>query len=362
MMTLPRWLSCAVVQASRRLTLRHFGAPRLRPAWSVLVLASCFSLSAGAQWRTPTPQDEVADAAAFEGVAQTICDDFPDVQSVFVAVRGRVAFQYHRDGNPAALRDVQSVAKSALSAAVGAALQQGRIPSLDQPVVDVMPELRSLNADPRSQDITWRHLLTMTAGFQVNDPTGTARAGRLQESWARPMASAPGQVFAYDNAVVRILTEVLAKAVGMPAADFFRQALIGPLEMAEPSYQRGVRMRTEDMAKLGQLFLQNGRWGDRQLVATAFVEEATTPRNAGGLPVQLPYGFMWWVAPSKAQRPTFLASGYSGQFIWVYPAMDTVIAATSTVSNEAMRRGQALKLMRTALYAPAQKRAAAGDR
>ena len=360
-MRLSSLLPGAVVVPIRRMTSRHFGASCRRNRLAALVLAS-FSLAAGAQWRTPTPQDKTADSAAFEGIAQVIGENFSDVQSVVVAVKGHMAFQYDRDGDPGALRDVQSVAKSALAVVVGMALHEGRIKSLDQPVVELIPELLPLNADPKSRDITLRHLLTMTAGFQVNDPAGTARAGTLRESWARLLTSPPGQTFAYDNAVPDILAAALGKAVGMPAADYVRQQLVGPLGMAEPSYERGLRVRTQDMARLGQLMLQNGRWGDRQLLAASYVEEATTVRNAGGVPVSLPYGFMWWVAPSKAPRPTFLASGYGGQFIWVYPDMGAVIAVTSTVSSDGVRRGQALKLMRTHLYAAAQKRAATGDR
>lgn len=360
-MTLLSLLQSAVGEPSRPMKPRQSRAGRHRTAMLAFVL-SLFSLAAEAQWRTPAPQERALDAAAFEGIERTISESFPDVQSVFVAVHGRVAFQYYRDGNSESLRNVQSVAKSALSALVGVALHQGRIKSLDQTVVELVPELLPLNADPRSRDITLRHLLTMTTGFQVNDPTGTAPAGRAKEGWARPMTNPPGQAFAYDNAAVVILAEVLETTVGMPVADFARQQLIVPLGMAEPSYQRGLSMRTEDMAKLGQLFLQNGLWGDSQLLGPSFVAEATTARNAGGPPVSLPYGFMWWVVPSKARRQTFMASGYSGQFVWVYPGMEMVVATTSTVSIEAQRRGEALRLMRTKLYAAAQKRVSAGDR
>ncbi|MDM0075474.1 serine hydrolase [Variovorax sp. J2P1-59] len=343
------------------MTLIQFRARLWRDAaLSILVLLA--PMAALAQWRTPTPQEQALDATAFQGIEQVIAESLPDVQSVFVALRGRVAFQYFRDGAPDGLRDVQSVAKSAASTLIGVALRQGRIASLDQPVVELVPELAPLNADPRSRDITLRHLLTMTAGFQVNDPSGTAAAGRASDGWARPMTSAPGQTFAYDNTAPVILVEVLRKVTGMPLADYAREQLVVPLGMHEPSYQRGLRMRTEDMAKLGQLFLQNGAWGDRQLIAPSFVAEATTVRNAGGPPGTLPYGFMWWIVPSKAQRLTFMASGYSGQYVWVYPGLDMVVATTSTVSAEAHRRGQALQLIRTRLFAAAQKRSSAGDR
>ena len=331
----------------------------------------CFSLLLGvtsltwaqspAEWRGSSPAEQVLDAAAFKGVSETIAEHLGDVQSVVVVLRGRTVFEFYRDGAPAALRDVHSVAKSALSALVGIAVGQGRIAGLDQPVLALMPEWTALNPDPRAATITVRHLLTMSAGFEVNDPTGTAAAGRPQDTWARPLRSAPGAAFAYDNALIPMLSAVLERATGMPLADYAREQLVTPLMFAEPAYSRGLGLRTLDMAKLGQLFLQNGVWGGKQIVPQAYVMAATHPQNAGGPPVSLSYGYMWWVVPSSAARPTFLASGFGGQFIWVYPPLDLVIAATSTASPETSRRGQALQLIRGRLFTAAQRRLA-GER
>jgi CubicO group peptidase (beta-lactamase class C family) len=309
-----------------------------------------------AEFRATSPAEQALDAAAFSGVDESIRDHLADVNSAVVVLGGRVVYEYYRDGNPATLRDVRSVAKSALSALTGIALGQGRIVSLDQPVVALVPEWASLNGDPRAASIAVRHLLTMTAGFDVNDPTGTAAAGTPATAWARPLRAAPGQAFAYDNALIPMLAAVLEKATGMPLADYARQQLVTPLGLEEPSYQRGLKMRTVDMAKLGQLFLQKGAWARQQLIPESYVMAATQRQNAGGPPVSMPYGYMWWVVPSNTPRNTFMASGYAGQFIWVHPPLDLVIAVTSTVSQESQRRGQALQLIRGRLYAAAQKR------
>ena len=86
---------------------------------------------------------------------------------------------------------------------------------------------------------------------------------------------------------------------------------------------------------------------------------AARQQNAGGAPVGLRYGFMWWVPPSDAPRPNFLASGYAGQFIWVNPALEVVIAVNSTVSPQSQQRGQAFQLIRQRLYPVVVKRAQA---
>ena len=323
---------------------------RLALAWCLLAGAANAQPMAAPQ--PPTTDEQRLDAAAFEGVDQAIAERLADVQSVVVLLKGRTAYQYHRDGNPEALHDVQSVAKSALSALVGAALRQGHLSSLDRSVVDLVPEWRPLNADPRARAITLRHLLTMTAGFGVNDPTGTAPALPPEQAWTRAMAAAPGQAFAYDNSVIPLVTAILQKATGQPLADYAREQLVRPLGMAEPSYQRGLHLRTIDMAKLGQLFLQDGTWNGEAVLPPGYVKQATTAQSAGGPPVGLPYGLFWWVPPGG----TYFASGYAGQFIWVHAPLGLVIAVTSTVSRDSQQRGQALRLIRGPLFQAAQKR------
>ena len=306
--------------------------------------------------RAQTPARELP---AFQGTNDFIATQLTDVQSVVVMQKGRVVHGYYRDGDPNVLRDVQSVDKSLLSLLTGIALGQRLVASLDQPVVEILPEWAGLNRDARAAAITVRHLLTMTAGFAFDDPAGTGQHGKLQDAWKRPLRHAPGDAFAYDNAAVPMLATVLEKSTGMPLADYARRELVTPLGLAEPAYDaRGTRLRTEDIAKLGQLALQKGVWEGREVIPEAYVMAATQVQNRGGPPVGLPYGYMWWVVPSDTARPTFFASGYGGQLIWVHPPLELVIASTSTVSPDSARRGQSLQLIRARLFAAAQKQAA----
>lgn len=318
-------------------------------------LAAVLTAPAGAE-DGGTDADRARDAAAFQGLDPLIGETMADVDSVVVLLQGRVVYQFYRDRAPDALRDVQSVAKSAVAALVGIALGAGRIASLDEPVLRIVPDWAALNPDPRAATITVRHLLTMTAGFDVVDPTGTAAAGTAPRAWARPLRTAPGEAFAYDNAVIPLLIAVLEKANGQPVAEVARQHLVRPLGLQEPSYERGLRLRTVDMARLGQLFLQRGTWEGRQLVPEAFVAAATQQQNAGGPPVSLPYGYLWWVVPSPTPPATFFASGLGGQFIWVHPPSRLVIATTAKATLDSNRRGQALQLIRGPLFAAAQQR------
>lgn len=328
------------------------------------VLAFCLLAGAAgaaqpvAPWRASTPEEQRLDAAAFEGFDQAISERLTDIQSVAVVLKGRTAYQYHRDGNPEALRDTQSVAKSALAALLGIALRQGHIASLDRPVVELVPEWRPLNADPQAQTITLHHLLAMTAGFEVNDTAGTVAPQAPAQAWARPLRSQPGQSFAYDNSIVNLVTAVLEKVTARPLGDYAREQLVQPLGMNEPSYQRGLHLRTVDMAKLGHLFLQDGAWNGHALLPPGFAAQAVRARSDGGPPVLLPYGLFWWV-PSDS---TYFASGYAGQFIWVHAPLGLVVAITSTVSAGSQQRGQAMQLIRGRLFQAVQKRVAWGER
>ena len=324
-----------------------------------LLVSTAAAAQTAVPWRLlSTPEEQRLDAAAFVDFDRGIAERLADVQSVVVVLSGRVAYQYHRDGNPEALRDMQSVAKTALVALVGTALRQGHIASLDRQVVDLLPELRPINADPRTQAITLRHLLTMTAGFAVDDATGTAPPLAPAQAWARQFRASPGEVFAYDNSMINLVTAALEKATGRSIADYAREQLVQPLGMIEPSYQRGLHMRTVDMAKLGHLFLQDGVWSGQSVLPPGFAALATQAVSGGGPPVQLPYGVSWWV-PSTS---TYFASGYAGQFIWVHAPLQAVVAVTSTVSKESQQRGQAMQLIRGRLFQAVQKRAAPGER
>ncbi|RYF34955.1 MAG: class C beta-lactamase-related serine hydrolase [Comamonadaceae bacterium] len=325
--------------------------------------ALLLAASATASLRLGDAVAQPAESAGLQALRERLDAGYGDVRSIVVLRQGQPLFEYQRNGDPDTLHDVQSVAKSGLSALVGIALADGRIASLDQPVVALMPELSGVNADPRAAQVTVRHLLTMTSGLDTQAKVDGRDLAR--EAIARPFKSAPGEVFAYDNLGYWLLTRVVETAVGQPLPAWAEAKLLQPLGIARVRWpgEQGNRwmlgMRTRDMATLGQLFLQDGHWGERQIVPADYVRAATQRQNAGGPPVGMDYGYMWWVVPGPGPataRRTFMASGYGGQLIWVHPPLDLVVAMTSEASAASQARGQAIQLLRGPLLAAAQGR------
>jgi CubicO group peptidase (beta-lactamase class C family) len=304
------------------------------------------------QSREPSQDERIEDAKAFSEVQQRLLRQWTDIQSVVVLVQGRTVYNFYRDGDPDRLRDVQSVVKSALCTLVGVAMQEGLIGDLDRPVISWMPEWQPLNAEPRTRAITVRHLLTMTAGFAVQ-PTGRLEPA---QAWGRPVMAAPGDRFLYDNAIVGMIGAIISRASGLPLQEYARRKLVEPLGMLEPTYLPMLNIRTQDMAKLGQLFLQGGQWGEKRLLSADFIADATRPHNSGGPPVGMPYGYLWWSLPGEASRRIYMASGYGGQLLWVNPGLETVVAATSVVSDDSQRRGQSIEMLQRGLVSAADAR------
>lgn len=297
-----------------------------------------------------------AERRPFEGLHQTMERSFPDVGSVVVLQRGELLFEHYQAGTDAdSLHAVQSVTKSVLALLVGIALDRGALTSLDQPIATLLPA--AVPQEPAAYPpITIRHLLTMTAGFEVPREFRRADADDPQFLLRRARTAAPGTVFRYDNLASNLLAIALEAATGLPVEAFARQHLFEPLGIAGFDWETGrhghalgfsgLSLRTLDMARLGQLVLQQGAWQGRQLVSKDFVAAAVQAHSAGGDPVRQAYGYLWWVVPTGNPRPTFFASGYGGQLIWVYPPLDLVVATTSVVSEASNARGQALALIR----------------
>lgn len=322
---------------------------------SLLVAAGCLDRPTGPAtlaridlsqpWLRATPADVGMDAAALLLAGQQAAA-LPRFRSLLVARDGRLAFErYFGGANASTLFDARSVTKSVTSALVGIALAARALPGVDVSVARYLVPPYALDAGDST--VTLRHLLTMTSGFQWDEETGPdynlwiVSDDHVQYVLNRAHRFPPGTFFTYNSAAVHTLGVVVQRATGTPLPAYAQDRLLGPLGVDTVAWEpldrgtvnggSGIELRARDLLKFGQLFLQRGWSGDKSIVPERWVDGATQPqfawRGRVGPQLRVTYGLLWWV--SDAAPAAFFAWGYGGQFIYVVPARDLVVVATT---------------------------------
>lgn len=259
---------------------------------------------------------------------------------------------------------VMSVTKSVVSLLVGVALQQGLIRDVRQPVLDFFPDYTVKRGEKTIQQLTLRHLLTMTAPYKYRSEPWTKVC--TSDDWTKAALDLLGGragvtgAFRYATLGVHILTGVIAKVSGMQPAEFANRYLFAPLGIApyenylaltaeehkafmlskDPKKRiwfadpqgvctagYGLCMSARDMAKLGQLCLNGGAYGGQRVVSAAWIEESTKPYlQCDASFGHMQYGYLWWTPDSK--KTAYAALGNSGNAIYIDPARGTVVSVT----------------------------------
>ncbi|GEM30311.1 hypothetical protein NN3_13180 [Nocardia neocaledoniensis NBRC 108232] len=241
-----------------------------------------------------------------------------------------------------------SGSKGVAAVAIGRAVTLGYL-GIDDPLATYFPE-----ADPAHGRITVRQILNQTSGMAFTWPTdiaSTAAGTSVHDALTAPIAAEPGTTFLYAQNVLVLLAEIISRTTGTDFLDFLQREVMGPIGIERSSWRwtedpsghamvsGGLSMRPSDLARIGRLLLQNGRWENRNLIDPAYIEAATTPSSANG-----GYGFLWWLNAGESYRSvdvparlrtrrvfpglpedTYAFSGALGQFAVMIPSLDMVI-------------------------------------
>ena len=301
-------------------------------------------------WRTSTPEEQGIDSKPLIEMLERIISEAVDIDSISIIRNGYlVADVFMYPAQKQKLHPVYSCAKSLTSTLIGIAIDKGYIDSTEEHMVDFFPDRSVKNMDERKRAITLHDLLSMRSGLKTEDNINHGRKGlnemrTTSEDWTqyvldRPMEEVPGTRFEYSNLVSFLLTSILQKKTGRDALSFADEHLFGPLGIINVEWYRSPKgiytgfaelsMTPHDMAKLGYLYLQKGRWENRQILSEKWVELATT--GHGSVSQTLQYGYQWWVADNM-----FFAMGAQGQFIFVNPERELIAVFTSSLPGQSL--------------------------
>ncbi|WP_312511530.1 serine hydrolase [Massilia sp.] len=312
-----------------------------------------------------------AGAAPFDKVTADIeAGDFKQITSVLVARHGKVIYERYfdegrgKDGGAEALRNTRSVTKTVGGMLVGAAIERGLL-RLDSPVLPFFQDRMPLaQPDPRKARITVEDLITMSSLLECDDDNAFSRGNEermyLVEDWSRfylelPVRGFPdwvpkpeqqpyGRAFSYCTAGTTLLGPILERATRRSVPDFADEVLFKPLGIGKVRWQLqplgaamtggGLGLRTRDLYKLGQLYLNGGAWKGRQVLARAWVQRSIAPHAQVREGVD--YGYLWWLQPFETngrEVASYAMSGMGGNKVYVLPELDSVVVITTTNFN-----------------------------
>ena len=240
-----------------------------------------------------------------------------------------------------------SLSKSFTSTAVGLAIAEGKL-NLDDQVIKFFPDEAPADPSVNLREMRVRDLLRMNTGNQIEAPIRVNFPSLQTETWVKTFLThsvpfKPGTHFLYNSPATYMLSAIVQKTTGMTVLDYLRPRLFDPLGFKDPTWVSspqgisagayGLSVRTEEIARFGELYLHKGMWNGKQLIPAAWVDQATSVQTStGSAPASdwdQGYGFQFW----RSRHNSFRGDGAFGQYCMIIPELDAVVAITSGVRN-----------------------------
>lgn len=316
--------------------------PKLR-AWAMPVLLfATLPSNAASSLPRGTPGAQGVSPAGIRDFVEA-ADKQVDTMHSFMLVRhGQVVAEGYWNPESADKPHVMySLSKSFTSSAVGMAVAEGRL-SIDDPVLEFFPGDAPAEPSENLRKMRVRDLLTMTTGHQ-SEPKFTSAEPWVKSFLAHPVEHKPGTHFLYNSPGTYMCSAIVQKVSGQSVFDYLRPRLFEPLgiEGAEWSASPqgistggwGLFLKTEDVAKFGQLYLQHGQWNGKQLIPAQWVGQATSKQVSNGSDPandwDQGYGFQFW----RCRHDAYRGDGAFGQFCIVLPEQDAVVTTTADTKD-----------------------------
>lgn len=299
-----------------------------------------------------TPESQGLKSDTLCEMSRHIRAEMHDIRSVLILRHGEMVLEWYaadvsRDHN----HNLFSITKSVVATLAGIAINQNVIPSTSTTLGDLFPNFQGLKDDPDKLQVSLENLLTMRSGFPVsraNKSTGPERAlfDRIQDAPDRlsmmlddlPLVSQPGLKFEYNNIDPALVVAAVERRCGRSVLSFAESHLFEPLRFENAAWifsdktklvpgGYGLRLRAIDLAKIGQMYLQNGDWNGRNIVASEWIQRSTSDVLGDG------YGYFWWI---DGGPQSYAAKGVRGQRLVIHPGLDLVYVILSDLPPESV--------------------------
>jgi CubicO group peptidase (beta-lactamase class C family) len=315
--------------------------------WSVrsvggLVLGCVLACPGWADLPRSSPEAQGVSSAAVLSFVESADRDIDSLHSFLLVRHGHVVAEgWWTPYSAESRHSLYSLSKSFTSTAVGLAVAEGKL-SVDDEVLKFFPEDAPSNPSGNLRAMRVSDLLRMSTGHQTEPPRSD------DQPWTRaflahPVPFKPGTHFVYNTSATYMLSAIVQKVTGQTVLDYLQPRLFGPLGIEGPTWETspqgittggyGLSVRTEDIARFGQLYLQKGRWQGRQLVPESWIEAATARQTSNGSSPNSDwdqgYGYQFW----RCRHGVYRGDGAFGQYCIVLPQHDAVIAITSGVRD-----------------------------
>jgi len=323
------------------------------------------------EWQVSPPEKQDVDSPTLDRITSYVQDSGLEVDSVIVIRHGYIVYEkyFRAPWNKDRIHNIYSCTKSVMGSLVGIAVQQGKIKSLNDKMLQYFPNRTIQNLDERKKSITLLNLMTMKGGFDwaertypYSDPRNPwIQALRsndtIQFVLDTPMATQAGTVWAYNGGYSQIFSAIVTDKTGMNTMEFAKKNLFSPLGITKFIWRTdrqglydaggGLSMTPRDMAKYGYLIMNKGMWDGKQIIPADFVAESiktqtTFNANSG-------YGYeSWWTIPLDGY---YYAAGIRGQRIYVMEKQDMVVVTTGNLPEDSQTETKVRKIAQYAISA-----------
>lgn len=314
-------------------------------------------------------------------------NEFKQISSIVIAHKGKIIFEnYYSDTNSNTKHNTRSATKTITGTLIGSLIKEGKIETINEKASKFSKVKNLQNADIRKDKITIEDLLTMSSILECDDWNEYSRGQEdrmyIIEDWVKfywdlPIKGFPewvtkpkdakyGRSFSYCTAGVVVLGDIINTVSGS-LEKYADKALFSKLGITDYHWQitptglpmtgGGLGLKSRDLLKIGQLYLNNGKWNNEQIISEVFVKESTKPHVVVGM-FDYEYGYLWWLSEfgTDNKEKAYFMSGTGGNKIAVFAKLDLVVVLTSTFFNGGMKsHDQTTKLLNEYIVPEIQK-------